>query len=219
MDAARRQAAVATAAVVAGATLLVLQLSVGVVIGSVAVIAVAVHSGVGLVAAVMALLAVKAAAAPAAPHGKAEGAASTIEALLIFMAAAWLVYEAVKKLLHPEPLDGALWGVGVLLVSAVVDLALSHRLFTVGRETGSAELQADAWHLRAHVYTSAGVMAALTLIRLGRVVLPGRDLGVVDAVAAIVVALLVLKATWELTLHDARGGKPGPVSRGGASGT
>lgn len=234
MDAARRQAAVASLSVVSNATLVVLKLVVGVLIGSVAVIAEAIHSGVDLVAAVIALLAVKAAATPdarhAVGHGKVENVAGTVEALLIFMAAAWIIYEAVKKLVHPEPLDAAFWGVGVMLVSSLVNLLVSHRLFTVARETDSVALQADAVHHRTDVWTSAGVMAALTLITLGRVVLPGRNLGIIDAIAAIAVALLVLKGAWELTLHDAKGARPGggaaadrraagPVSRGGASGT
>ncbi|MBI5480444.1 MAG: cation transporter [Deltaproteobacteria bacterium] len=209
MDVARRKAAVASLSVASNATLVVLKLVVGLAIGSVSVLSEAIHSGVDLVAAVIALVAVKASARPADAkhqfgHGKVENVSGTIEALLIFLAAAWIIYEAVKKLVHPEPLDAAGWGVAVMLVSAIANLLVSQRLFKVGRETDSIALQADAWHLRTDVYTSAGVMAALGLILLGRVLLPGRNLSIIDPIAAIVVALLILKAAWELTRDSAR---------------
>jgi cation diffusion facilitator family transporter len=209
MDVNRRKAAVATLSVASNATLVVLKLVVGVAIGSVAVISEAIHSGVDLVAAIIALVAVRAAARPPDArheygHGKVENVSGTIEALLIFLAAAWIIYEAVKKIVHPEPLDAAAWGVGVMLVSSLVNLFVSQRLFKVGRETDSIALQADAWHLRTDVYTSAGVMVGLGLILLGRVVLPGRNLGILDPIAALVVALLILKAAWELTRDSAR---------------
>jgi cation diffusion facilitator family transporter len=209
MDVARRKAAVATLSVASNATLVVLKLVIGLAIGSVSVISEAIHSGVDLVAAVIALVAVRASARPPDPqhefgHGKVENVSGTVEALLIFMAAAWIIYEAVKKLVHPEPVDAAAWGVGVMLVSSVLNLLVSRQLFKVGKETDSVALQADAWHLRTDVYTSAGVMLALGLIALGRVVLPGRNLGIIDPIAAIAVALLILKAAWELTRDSAR---------------
>jgi cation diffusion facilitator family transporter len=209
MDVNRRKAAVATLSVASNAMLVVLKLVVGVAIGSVSVMSEAIHSGVDLVAAVIALVAVRASARPPDPqhefgHGKVENVSGTVEALLIFLAAAWIIYEAVKKLVHPEPIDAAAWGVGVMLVSATANLLVSRQLFKVGKETDSVALQADAWHLRTDVYTSAGVMAALGLITLGRVVLPGKNLGIIDPIAAILVALLILKAAWELTRDSAR---------------
>jgi cation diffusion facilitator family transporter len=124
MDVARRKAAVATLSVASNATLVVLKLVVGLAIGSVSVLSEAIHSGVDLVAAIIALVAVKASARPPDAkhefgHGKVENVSGTIEALLIFLAAAWIIYEAVKKLVHAEPLDAAAWGVGVMLVSTV----------------------------------------------------------------------------------------------------
>src|SRR5512140_2218863 len=97
MDAARRKNAVATLSVVSNATLVVLKLVVGLFIGSVSVISEAIHSGVDLVAAVIALVAVRQAARPADDqhrfgHGKIENISGTIEALLIFLAAAWIIF-------------------------------------------------------------------------------------------------------------------------------
>jgi hypothetical protein len=91
-----------------------------------------------------------------------------------------------------------------MFVSAALNLLVSHRLFVVGRETVSVALQADAWHLRTDVYTSAGVMAGLGIMWLGRLLWPQVDLSWIDPVAALAVALLILHAAYELTISTAR---------------
>ena len=121
----------------------------GIIIGSVAVISEAIHSAVDLVAALIALFAVQKASQAADErhpygHGKFENISGTIEALLIFFAAVWIIYSAVRKLMNPQELETPGWGVLVMLVSAIVNIIVSQRLFKVGRETDSVALQADA---------------------------------------------------------------------------
>lgn len=193
--------------VASNASLVILKLAVGLAIGSVAVISEAVHSGMDLLAALIALFAVKKSAKPADDdhpfgHGKFENLSGTVEALLIFIAAGWIIFKAAKKLTNPEPLDAAVWGVGVMLLSSLVNIAVSSRLFKIGRDTDSIALQADAWHLRTDVYTSAGVMAGLLAIWLGSILIPGSDLRWLDPLAAILVALLILKAAYKLTIES-----------------
>jgi cation diffusion facilitator family transporter len=91
-----------------------------------------------------------------------------------------------------------------MLVSAVVNLFVSRRLFKVGKETDSVALKADAWHLRTDVYTSAGVTAGLLVIWVVGMAWPGVDLRWLDPVVAILVALMILKAAWDLTRESAR---------------
>jgi cation diffusion facilitator family transporter len=209
MDAQHRKVRVATLSVVSNATLTILKLIVGLCIGSVSILSEAIHSGVDLIAAVIALLSVRTSSIPADAdhpfgHGKIENISGTIEAILIFLAAGWIMYEAVKKLLHPEPIATIGWGVEVMLLSAAVNIGVSRMLFTVGRETDSIALQADAWHLRTDVYTSAGVMTGLALIWVGGRFFPAINLNWLDAAAAIGVAVLIIKAAWDLTRQAAR---------------
>jgi len=209
MDSQRRKTRVAWLSVTSNAVLVAAKLVIGLLIGSVAVVSEAIHSGIDLVAAVIALVAVRTAnKAPdqAHPfgHGKIENLSGAIEALLIFLAAGWIVYEAVEKLLHPQLLEAPGWGVGVMAASAAANLYVSRQLFKVGRETDSIALMADGWHLRTDVYTSAGVMAGLGLVMLGGWLMPTTNLGWLDPVAAIAVALLIVKAAWDLTLQAVR---------------
>ena len=204
-----RKSAVALLSVASNTTLVVLKVVVGVAIGSVSVISEAIHSGVDLLAALIALFAVRSSGKPADErhpfgHGKIENVSGTIEAILIFMAAVWITYEAVKKLLRPEPVTEAAWGVGVMLFSAVANTVVSRMLFKVGNETDSAALKADGWHLMTDVYTSIGVMGGLALMWIGESALPGHHFHWIDPVAAIGVAVLILRAAYKLTVESGR---------------
>jgi len=209
LDIANKKTGAALLSVASNSVLIILKIVIGLLIGSVAVISEAIHSGIDLIAAVIALFAVRASSHdPDAEHpyghGKVENISGTIEALLIFAAAIWIIYEAVQKLISPQEIDMPVWGVGVMLVSAIVNIIVSKRLFTVGKETDSVALKADAWHLRTDVYTSIGVMLGLLVIWIVGWIWPGANLRWLDPVVAILVALMIMKAAWDLTRVSAR---------------
>ena len=210
MNAQKRKEGVALLSVLSNSTLVVMKLIVGLWIGSVAVISEAIHSGVDLAAAVIALFSVKTSSLPADGkhpfgHGKIENISGTVEALLIFIAAGWIIWESVAKLLLPWPVATVGWGVAVMLISAVANSVVARMLFKVGKETDSVALIADGWHLRTDVYTSAGVMVGLAVIWIGESLFPDIELHWLDPVAAIGVALLIIKAAWDLTRQSAGG--------------
>jgi len=210
MDAQYRKERVALLSVVSNTTLVVMKLIVGIGIGSVSVITEAIHSGVDLVAAIIALFSVKTSSLPADGkhpfgHGKIENISGTIEALLIFVAAIWIIWEAIRKILEPQPVETVGWGVIVMLISAAANTVVARMLFKVGKETDSVALMADGWHLRTDVYTSAGVMVSLAVIWSGELLFPGLHFHWLDPVAAIGVASLILKAAWDLTRQSAGG--------------
>jgi cation diffusion facilitator family transporter len=204
-----KKARTAVLSVGSNSLLIILKIVVGIATGSVAVLSEAIHSGIDLVAALIAWFAVRVSSHEADEehpygHGKVENISGTVEALLIFAAAAWIIYEAIRKLMDPEPVDMPVWGVAVMFVSAVVNTFVSRRLAKVGKETESVALQADAWHLRTDVYTSAGVMFGLLVIMIIRLISPDLEINWIDPAVAIVVALMIVRAAWRLTLDAAR---------------
>jgi cation diffusion facilitator family transporter len=208
MDAHHRKVRVALYSVACNTFLVVTKLIIGVLIGSVSVISEAIHSGVDLLAALIALFSVKTSSNPADEkhpfgHGKIENISGTIEALLIFVAAAWIIWEAYKKIVSAVPMMPVGWGVIVMFVSSVANYIITQMLFKVGRETDSIALMADGWHHLTDVYTSAGVMASLAVIWSGKIFLPNVNLDWIDPIAAIAVALLIFKAAWDLTRESA----------------
>jgi cation diffusion facilitator family transporter len=184
--------------------LVVFKLIVGLFTGAVSILSEAIHSGVDLVAALIAFFAVKASGKPADEehtygHGKFENLSAAIEGLLIFIAAGWIIFESVHKLIFPEAIDNIHWGIVVMGVSAITNLVISGKLFKVGKETDSAALMADGWHLRTDVWTSAGVAIGLSFYMAGRWFFPDLNLEWIDPVIAIGVAGLIIKTAWELT--------------------
>jgi cation diffusion facilitator family transporter len=202
---ARSKSRAASMSVLSNSVLVVGKLIVGLVIGSVSVLSEAIHSGIDLVAALIAWWAVKASEQPADEehpfgHGKFENLSGAIEALLILLAAAWIVVESVKKLLHPTAVEGLGLGIGIMALSSVVNFFVSNWLMKVGRETDSVALMADGWHLRTDVYTSLGVMLGLAVASAAHWLYPQKAFLWIDPVVALLVALFIVRAGVKLTV-------------------
>lgn len=172
------------------------KLVVGSIIGSVSVISEAIHSANDLLASFIALWAVRKSAQPPDQehpygHGKVENIAGTIEAVLIFIAAVFIISESIEKIRQGGEILEPGWGMLVMAVSAGLNFMVSSYLLKVGKEQDSVALEADGVHLRTDVYTSLGVMAGLGLIQLS-------GYWILDPIIAILVALLIVKAAFEL---------------------
>lgn len=187
----------AWASVFSNTFLVIAKLIVGLAIGSVSVISEAIHSGNDLLASFIALFAVKTSSKPPDDdhpfgHGKIENISGTIEAILIFLAAVMIIKEAADKLIYGGEMMTPGWGIAVMGLSAAMNLAVSTYLMKIAKQEGSIALEADAMHLRTDVYTSAGVFAGLILIQI-------TGWMIIDPIAAILVACLIIKAAYELT--------------------
>ncbi len=197
------KARAAWVSIASNATLIAFKLVIGIISGSIGIISEALHSGSDLVASVIALVSVKAAARPADPshrygHEKVENISGVIEGLLIIVAAGVIVYEAAQKIVHGPHLEHFELGVGVMLVSAGANLAVSRGfLAPAARRTDSAALEADAAHLLTDVYTSGGIAAGLILVRV-----TGWEY--FDPILAIAVALLIVWTGWRLVSRSTR---------------
>ncbi len=176
--------------------LIAIILTVGIISGSISIISEAIHSFMDLLAAIIAFFSVRVSDTPADErhpygHGKFENISGVVEAMLIFVAAFWIIFEAVKKLRHPEEVKTLWLGFAVMTVSAIVNAIVSTRLYKVARETDSIALEADALHLKTDVLTSAGVALSMVVIWI-------TGYHIFDPIAAILVALLILKESFSL---------------------
>jgi cation diffusion facilitator family transporter len=176
--------------------LIVLKLVVGIISGSVSIISEAIHSFMDLLASVIAYFSVRISDKPADirhpyGHGKFENVSGVAEAMLIFIAAGWIIYEAIKKILAPSAVENIGIGFGVMIISGIVNFFISNRLYTVAKKTNSIALEADALHLKTDVYTSFGVAIGLALLWI-------TGIHMLDPIIAIFVALLILKESFTL---------------------
>jgi cation diffusion facilitator family transporter len=187
---------VARLSILSNSFLIILKVTVGLFSGSVSIISEAIHSFMDLLASIVAFFSVRISDTPADErhpygHGKFENISGVVEALLIFIAAFWIIFEAVKKILHPSAVEKIGLGFAVMIISAIVNIFVSRRLYRVAKETDSVALEADALHLKTDVYTSIGVAAGLLLMWISGIHL-------FDPIVAILVAILILKESYEL---------------------
>lgn len=198
-----RKTKAAALSIASNSILVASKLFVGMMTLSVSIISEAAHSALDLFAAIIAFMSVRASGQPADRehpfgHGKIENLSGVIEAILIFVAAAWIILEAVKKLLHPEPVRAVYWGLLVMGMSVVANTLISRYLFKVARETDSIALEADGHHLSTDVWTSVGVFAGLGLIEILRFFQVSWA-HVIDPIVALCVAAMIIRVSLWLT--------------------
>ena len=100
-------------------------------------------------------------------HGKAEPLAGLAQAAFIAGSAVFLILHAVDRLLHPQPLNDALVGVGVLLFAIAATVVLLLFQHYVIRLTHSTAIRADALHYATDLLTNTATIVALGLAMLG----------------------------------------------------
>jgi len=183
--------------------LIVLKVAVGVITGSLSIMAQAVDSFLDLFAVAVAFLAIRFAAKPADEehpfgHGKAENMAASAQAILIFLAGGFIIYSAVRRIQTGATLELTEAGIGVMLVSVVASIFLSRHLLRVSRATDSLALQANAHNIAADVYSAAAVLVGLLVVRF-------TGLSIIDPILAILVALFIFKVAYDV-LRNSFGG-------------
>src|SRR5690606_12066228 len=120
--------------------------------GSVGLLSDAAESLVNLVAAIVALVSPAIAARPAGAdprlgHGKAEYFSAALEGIMVFVAAASIIYLGVVRLFDPRPLESLGLGLGISVVAAVLNGVVGRILIRVGSQHNSITLRADGRHL------------------------------------------------------------------------
>ena len=183
-------------------TLTVFKLAVGVISGSMSIMAEAAHSGFDLIASLIAYFSVRMSDQPPDfehpyGHSKIENISGVLEAGLILLASVWIVYEAVHKIIIRAELTNLPLGIGVMIISLVANIIISRILYRVAHRTNSIALEADAAHLWSDVLTSGGVIATLGTIFVAAKFF-NRKLFLLDPIFSIVIALWILGIAFRL---------------------
>jgi cation diffusion facilitator family transporter len=180
--------------------------------GSVGLLSDAMESLVNLASAAFALLMVRVAQRPADAdhpygHHKAEYFSSAFEGLAIIVAAAAILWTAVRRFLNPQPLEQLGIGLPLSALSAAILGALAWAMLQSARRHRSMALEGDARHLLTDVWTSAGVVLGVGLVALtGWLWL--------DPAVAVAVALNILREGASLVWKSSQGLMDTRVERG-----
>ena len=183
--------------------LVILQLVVSFITGSISIRADAIHSVIDLAGAVIGFICIRIAKKPADEdhefgHGKAESIAGMFIAILIFVAAGTILYQSINRLVEGATLQTVSLGIYVIAASIVVLSLTSWHTMRVAKKTDSVALEAQARDMFADVLSSIAVLIGLLLVRFTGLV-------IADAIVALLVTALIARAAF-ITMKRSIGG-------------
>jgi cation diffusion facilitator family transporter len=206
----KRRAALSS--VVGAVVLTGLKVVVGVMTNSLGILSEAAHSALDLGAAAMTLYAVKVSDRPPDEehrygHGKIENLSALFETLLLLLTCAWIIYEAVDRMIYKHAaVDASFWAFAVMVISIAIDFSRSRVLMRAARKHNSQALEADALHFSTDIWSSSVVILGLIGVRLGKAFpAHGGWLEKADAVSALGVALIVVYVSIKLGRRTLQG--------------
>jgi cation diffusion facilitator family transporter len=194
---------VARNSMLAATAMTLLKLAAGLLSGSLGVLSDAAHSGLDLVGSALTFFSVHVSDKPADEdhtygHGKIENLSAFIEAGLMAVSCAWIIWEAVQRIFFQSiELHHSAWPVLVLVTSVAVDWWRSRQLRAVAERTGSPALTTDALHFASDIWASLAVLAGLAATWIGA------HFGIAwlryaDPLAAVAVSIMILRMTVRL---------------------
>jgi cation diffusion facilitator family transporter len=177
--------------------LVTVKLVTGLITGSLAFIAEALHSGTDLVAALLTLFAVRVAVRPPDQehhygHGKAEHLAALAESAFLLLVSLFIAYESVLRLVDGagREVEATWWAIAVIVVVIGVDASRAVVSRRAAVRHSSPALGANALHFASDLAGSVAVLIGLIFVAAGE---PRAD-----AAAALFVAVLVVMAATRL---------------------
>src|SRR5215208_4130326 len=122
-------------------------------------------------------------------YGRVEDLAGVVIVLIILFSAVVAGYQAVERLINPQPV-GFLWAVAAAsLVGFMGNEAVAVFRIRVGREIGSAALVADGYHARTDGWTSLAVLFGAIGVWLGY--------PIADPIVGLLIAAAILVIVWQ----------------------
>jgi cation diffusion facilitator family transporter len=210
-QAGKEKSSAALTSVIAAVGLTTFKIVVGVLSGSLGILAEAAHSGLDLVAALVTFLAVRISGKPADEdhrygHGKVENLSALFETLLLLVTCIWIIYEAIQRLMvDTVHIEVSVWSFLVMGVSILIDYNRSGMLYRAAKKHNSQALEADALHFRTDIWSSSVVILGLVGVLIGKLFPQMAFLLKADAVAALGVALIVIFISFELGVRTVKG--------------
>lgn len=174
----------------------------GLISGSRALLADALHSASDIVSSIVILFAVKIAKKPPDEehpygHGKAENVATIIVALLLIVVGVEISISAIKALIAKQVKAPGTIALIILILSILLKEGLYHYKMYIGKKHRSAALISDAWHHRSDSLSSLAALLGVGLAIIGENY-QFQILIYSDSIASIIVSIIVIRVGYIL---------------------
>lgn len=179
----------------------------GILSGSRALLADAIHSASDIVSSIVVLFAVQIANKPPDKehpygHGKAESVASIIIALLLIVVGIEISISSIKVFFGDIPQAPGKLALIIIIISIITKEILFHYKLRLGKKYQSTALISEAWHHRSDSLSSLAALIGISAAIIGQ------HYGLTylvygDAVAGIIVSLIVIRVGYLLAKESA----------------
>lgn len=180
------------------AVLVLMKMTVGILSGSIAVLASAIDSFLDLIISLFNYFALNTAEKNPDDkfnygRSKMEPLAAVVEGTIISLSAIFILYEALVKIAHPREMAFMQSSILVMAASIVITLALVIFLNYVAKKTDNMVIKADALHYKTDLFSNGAILFALGVIALTGEQLIDPILGVLIAFYMIYSAMPIIK--------------------------
>ena len=180
------------------AVLVLLKMTVGILSGSIAVLASAIDSFLDLTVSLFNYFALNSSEKDPDDQfhfgrSKIEPLAAVIEGVVISLSALFILYEALLKIVHPREMSYMTESVGVMVASFVITAFLVAFLLYVAKKTNNMVIRADALHYKTDLFSNGAILLALLLIHYTGEQLIDPILGIAISVYMIYSAIPIIK--------------------------
>lgn len=191
-----KKATVASSSV--AALLVLLKLTVGILSGSIAVLASAIDSLLDLTVSLFNYFALHYAEKNPDENfhfgrSKLEPLAAVIEGTIVSFSALFILYEAIAKIVYPTDMQHINESIAVMIASFIITGVLVLFLNYVAKKTKNMVIKADALHYKTDLYSNGAVLFALVAIHYTGLELIDPLLGVAIAIYMIYSAIPIIK--------------------------
>ena len=172
------------------AVLVVMKMTVGILSGSIAVLASAIDSFLDLTVSLFNYFALSHAEKNPDDNfnfgrSKIEPLAAVIEGTVISVSGLFILYEALVKIAHPRAMTNMSESIYVMIASFIITAALVAFLTYVAKKTKNMVIRADALHYKTDLFSNGAVLFALAAIHY-----TGEEL--IDPILGIAIAIFMI---------------------------
>ncbi|MDD4505667.1 MAG: cation diffusion facilitator family transporter [Sulfurospirillaceae bacterium] len=176
--------------------LIIVKLAIGIMSGSVAVLASAIDSVLDLIVSAFNYFAITKSEQPADKKfnygkGKIEALAAVIEGTVITVSGVYIFYEAIRKAFNQKELEYLNASIIVMLISLALTIALVLFLNYVAKKTGSMVVKSDALHYKTDVLSNGAILVSLVLIQV-------TNFGLIDSIMGVVISIYIIHSAYEI---------------------
>ena len=203
MEASRKNIQTQQWVAIVSVLLLVIKIVAYYLTNSVAVLTDALESIVNVVAGFLGLYSLSLSAKPVDEdhpygHGKIEFISAAVEGSMIFVAGFLIIYNAIKNIIYPQPLEQLDVGIILVCATAIVNYIMGTACVRIGTKNNSMALQASGKHLQTDTYTTVGIVVGLVLIYLTKITW-------LDSAIAVLFAVIIIYTGYKIIRRSLAG--------------